>query len=61
MNTTITKKETKKLSLDAFKQKAKVRNDVSLEKITGGILGSCHCVTYGAGTTWVAVYCVYKT
>jgi len=38
------KTETKKLSLDDFKNKTRaIENNLSL--IAGGILGACHCVT----------------
>lgn len=54
------KKEKQKLSLDAFKQKARVREDnVNLDKIAGGILGSCHCVTVMGEGTWIVVHCYY--
>ena len=36
--------ETTRLSLDQFKAKAEISNQAEeLEKISGGILGACHC------------------
>ena len=36
--------ETKRLSLDQFKAKAEISNQTQeLEKISGGVLGACHC------------------
>ena len=42
--------ETKRLSLDQFKTKAEISNQAEeLEKISGGVLGACHCACDDAG------------
>jgi hypothetical protein len=54
-------KNQKKLSLDIFKEKY---NDekISLAKISGGILGSCHPLGGGSRHTkdWIGLRCVGK-
>jgi hypothetical protein len=37
----------KRLSLQDFKQKSSQAKNESLDKIVGGILGACHCKTFG--------------
>jgi hypothetical protein len=59
------KNETKKLSLSDFKQKVNNNNSAEhLNMISGGILGSCHCVTvcYGPYTSGSSTYteCFYN-
>lgn len=57
------KKENKKLSLLAFKEKASIRSDKHLDRIVGGIMGSCHCVVnvYGPYNNGGTVYAVTYT
>lgn len=50
----------KKYSLKDFKNKLssnESRDNIAL--ISGGILGSCHCVTSLDEPDWQVVYCVY--
>ncbi len=48
--------ETTRMSLDQFKAKAEISNQVEeLEKISGGVLGSCHCYCVDAG--WWSSIC----
>ena len=47
--------ETKRLSLDQFKTKAEISNQAEeLEKISGGVLGACHCYEY-----WIEDNCYW--
>jgi hypothetical protein len=52
--------DNKKLSLGDFKKKVNERGSAqSLNQITGGILGSCHCTVYQTYSTSSVTYCVY--
>jgi hypothetical protein len=53
---------TKKLNLEAFRSKVKSHQEEDLSKISGGILGACHCwgsqytVRSSDGVSTVATY-----